>query len=112
MKKENGNENITLQPKRGIMVSWHTTVTGKLTVGSKVKLPTLFGRVDFTVTKIEGDRAEAECGQLICFGKREDGEWKFRHCTMNKGMTVKAIITDKPQPPKPQSNIGFFKTYK
>jgi hypothetical protein len=96
---------------RGFMTSWHTMAPGNLKVGDKVKLPTLFGRVDFTITKIEGDRAEAESGQLICFAKREDGGWKFRNCTMNKGMTAVATITDE-LPELPQTNIGFTKTYK
>lgn len=110
MKNENGNENF--KPRRGVMVSWKTVVPGNLKVGSKVELPTLTGMYFFVVTKIDGDILEAECGDLLCRGKREDGEWKFNHCIISKNITIPVSLVNKLPPAPLETNIGFTKTYK
>lgn len=97
----------------GVMTTWKTVIPNAPRIGDKLMLPTLTGMAPFTVTKLEGDHGEVECGNLMGRIKKEDGEWVFNHCLIDKNMTCNVKIVD--EPPRSHSitsNIGFHKEYK
>ena len=97
----------------GVITTWKTTLKTTPRIGDKLSLPTLTGMAPFTVTKLEGDSGEVECGNLLGRIKKEDGEWVFNHCLIDKNMTCNVrVVDEEPRSFSITSNIGFHKEYK